>query len=122
MGPRSISQGQILGSVLLTTSTTSLLLTSAARGRKNLQLDPAQCSYLGPWSPGDLHTDFKETPGGQVLKNPPTNAEDEGSSLGWEDPLEKEMAPHSSVLAWKIPWTEELGRLQSMGSQRVRLD
>ena len=43
-------------------------------------------------------------------------------SLGWEDPLEKEMATHSSTLAWKIPWTEELGRLQSMGSQRVRHD
>ena len=42
--------------------------------------------------------------------------------LGWEDPLEKEMAPHSSTLAWKIPWTEEPGRLQSTGSQRVRYD
>ena len=41
-------------------------------------------------------------------------------SLGWEDPLEKEMAPYSSTLAWKIPWTAEPGRLQSMGSQRVR--
>ena len=40
-------------------------------------------------------------------------------SLGWEDPLDKEMATHSSILAWKIPWTEEPGRLQSMGSQRV---
>ena len=40
-------------------------------------------------------------------------------SLGWEDPLEKEMAIHSSVLAWEIPWTEENGRLQSMGWQRV---
>ena len=40
-------------------------------------------------------------------------------SLGWEDPLEKEMATHPSTLAWKIPWTEEPGRLQSMGSQRV---
>ena len=40
-------------------------------------------------------------------------------SLGQEDPLEKEMATHSSTLAWKIPWTEEPGRLQSMGSQRV---
>ena len=38
--------------------------------------------------------------------------------LGWEDPLEKEMATHSSILAWRIPWTEEPGRLQSMGSQR----
>ena len=43
-------------------------------------------------------------------------------SLGWEDALEKEMATHSSTLAWKIPWTEEPGRLQSMGSQRVGHD
>ena len=43
-------------------------------------------------------------------------------SLGWEDPLEKEMATHSSTLAWKMPWMEEPGRLQSMGSQRVRHD
>ena len=43
-------------------------------------------------------------------------------ALGWEDPLEKEMAIHSSTIAWKIPWTEELGRLQSMGSQRVGHD
>ena len=42
--------------------------------------------------------------------------------LGWEDPLEKEMATHSSILAWKILWMEEPGRLQSMGSQRVRHD
>ena len=42
--------------------------------------------------------------------------------LGWEDPLEKEMAAHSSILAWKIPWTAEPGRLPSMGSQRVRHD
>ena len=43
-------------------------------------------------------------------------------SLGWEDPLEKEMATHSSTLAWRIPWREEPGRLRSMGSQRVRHD
>ena len=43
-------------------------------------------------------------------------------SLGWEDPLEKEMATHSSNLAWKIPWTEEPNRLQSMGWQRVKHD
>jgi len=43
-------------------------------------------------------------------------------SLSWEDPLKKGMATHSSVLAWKIPWTEESDRLQSMGSQRVRND
>ena len=43
-------------------------------------------------------------------------------SLDWEDPLEKEMATHSSILAWKIPWTEQSGRLQFMGSQRVGHD
>ena len=43
-------------------------------------------------------------------------------SLGWEDPLEKEMATHSSTIAWKIPWMEEPGGLQSMGSQRVGRD
>ena len=43
-------------------------------------------------------------------------------SLGWEDPLEKEMATPSSILAWRTPWTEEPGGLQSMGSQRVRQD
>ena len=42
--------------------------------------------------------------------------------LGWEDPLEKEMATHSSILTWRIPWTEEPGELQSMGSQRVGHD
>ena len=50
------------------------------------------------------------------------NAETRVRSLSWEDPLEKEMATHSSTLAWKIPWTEEPGRLQSMGLQRVRHD
>ena len=43
-------------------------------------------------------------------------------SLGWEDPLEKEMATYSSTLAWKIPWVEEPGKLQSMGSQTIRRD
>ena len=50
------------------------------------------------------------------------SAGDSGSILGWEDPLEKEMAAHYSILAWKIPWEEEPGRLQSMGSQRVGCD
>ena len=45
--------------------------------------------------------------------------ETQAQSLGWEDPLEKEMATHSSILVWKIPWTEEPGWLQSMGSQRA---
>ena len=60
-----------------------------------------------------------------VVKNPLANARDVGDPvrfLGWEDPLEEEMATHSNILAWKILWTVELGRLQSMGSQRVRHD
>jgi len=61
-------------------------------------------------------------PGGSDGKASVYNAGDPGRSLGQEDPLEKEMAIHSSTIAWKIPWTEEPGRLQSMGSQRVRHD
>ena len=52
----------------------------------------------------------------------PTMQETQVQSLGWGDPLEKEMATHSSILAWKIPWMEEPGRLQSMGLQRVGHD
>ena len=58
----------------------------------------------------------------QTVKRLPTVQETRVRSLGQEDPLEKEMATHSSILAWKIPWTEECGRLQSMGSQRVGHD
>ena len=57
-----------------------------------------------------------------MVKHLPTVREARVQSLGREDPLEKEMATHSSILAWKIPWTEEPGRLQSTGSQRVRHD
>ena len=56
----------------------------------------------------------------QTVKHLSTMRETWVRSLGWEDPLEKEMAIHSRTIAWKIPWTEEPGRLQSMGSQRVR--
>ena len=55
----------------------------------------------------------------QTVKRLPTMQEIRVQSLGQEDLLEKEMATHSSILAWKIPWTEEPGRLQSMGSQKV---
>ena len=55
-----------------------------------------------------------------MVKHVPTMRETWVRSLGQEDPLEKEMATHSSILAWKIPWTEDPDRLQSMGSQRVR--
>ena len=57
-----------------------------------------------------------------MVKHLPTMWETQVQSLGREDALEKEMATHSSILAWKIPWTEESGRLDSMGSQRVGHD
>ena len=55
----------------------------------------------------------------QMVKNPPAIQETWVWSLGWQDPLEKAMATHSSILAWRIPWTEEPDRLQSKGLQRV---
>ena len=55
----------------------------------------------------------------QFLKNLPAIWETRVQSLDWEDPLEKEITTHSSIFAWRIPWTEEPGRLQSMGSQRL---
>ena len=58
----------------------------------------------------------------QMVMHLLTMRETQVQSLGWGDLLEKEMATYSSILAWKIPWTEEPGRLQSMGSQRVAHD
>ena len=58
----------------------------------------------------------------QTVKNPPAMQKTWVQSLGWEDPLAKGMAPHSSILAWEIPWTEEPCRLQSMGLHRVGRD
>ena len=58
----------------------------------------------------------------QTVKRLSAMQETQIQSLGWEDPLEKEMAAHCSILAWKIPWTEEPGRLLSMGLQRVGHD
>ena len=55
----------------------------------------------------------------EMVKNPPAMRETWAWSLGWEDPLEKGTATHSNILIWRIPWTEELSRQQSMGSQRV---
>ena len=58
----------------------------------------------------------------QTVKNPPAVQETQVRSLGWKDPLEKEMIIHSRILAWRIPWTEEPGRLQSVVSKRVSYD
>ena len=61
-------------------------------------------------------------PGGSDGKESACSVGDLGSFSGWEDPLEKGIATYSSILAWRIPWTEETGGIQSMGSQRVRHD
>ena len=58
----------------------------------------------------------------QAVKNLPVMQETWVQSMGWEDPLEEGMATHCSILAWRIPWSEEPGRLQSTGSQRVGRD
>ena len=67
--------------------------------------------------------DSEEAPGvAQLVKNLPAmqeTKETQDRSLGWEDPLEKGMTIHSSIIAWRIPWTEETGRLQSIESQRI---
>ena len=65
-----------------------------------------------------METEYRGFLNGSV-SNLPAMQETQVRSLGWEDPLEKEMATRSSILAWNIPWTEEPGRLQSMASQRV---
>ena len=84
----------------------------------------SHCSGNGAQRDG-LHRGYRGFPGGSEVKASAWNAGDPRMqetwvrSLGWEDPLEKEMATHSSTLAWRIPWREEPGRLQSMGSQRV---
>ena len=90
--------------------------------------DPS--SILGsrrfPWRRDRLSIPvFLVFPGGSVVKNPPAVQERQEMwvwSLGREDPLKKCMAAHSGILAWRIPWTEQSGRLQSIGSQRVRHD
>ena len=67
----------------------------------------------------DGHYVLKASLVAQMIKRQPAMWETWVQSLGWEDPLEKAMATHSRTLAWKIPWMEEPGTLQSMGSQRV---
>ena len=78
------------------------------------------CVQISPFSNG-----LGPSPTAQWVKNPPAKQETQEilvQFLGWDDFLEEEMATHSSTLAWRIPWTQELGRLQSMGSQRVGRD
>ena len=80
-----------------------------ALGKREIQ----KCITIQALFPG---TSF---PGDSVVKNPPANAGRRVQSLGREDPLEKGMTAHSSILAWEISWTEAAGGLQSMGPQRV---
>ena len=77
---------------------------------------------LRAWPRVKFMTNDFTSPVAHMVKNLPVMWETQFRSLGQEDPLEKEMATHSSTLAWNIPWTEEPGRLQSMGSQKVRHD
>ena len=77
-----------------------------------------QVSVQVPWSKESrVHLLKGGFPGDTVVKNLPAKKETWVRSLGWEDPLEKDMATHSSFLAWRIPWLEDLGGLQSMGLQ-----
>ena len=80
-----------------------------------MPLSSALCLFL----PNSLGWGF---PGGSVVKNLPAMWETGVRSLGQEDPLEEEMATHSRILAWRIPWTEQPGGLVSMESKRVRHD
>ena len=77
-------------------------------------------TWLSDWT--ELTLEMCSFLGGLVVKNLPAMQETPVWSLGWEDPLEKEKATHSSILAWEIPWTEEPDGLQSRGSQRVGHD
>ena len=97
---------------------------SVVKNSPAMQETPIQ--FLGwevPWRSDRLPTPvFLGFPRGSAGKESTCNAGDLVQSLGWEDPLEKGKATHSSILAWRIPWTEEPGGLQSMGSQRVGHD
>ena len=78
--------------------------------------------YICTTSSLSIHLNFRASLVAQVVKNMLEMQETRVQSLGWKDPLEKEIATHSSTFAWKIPWTEDPGGLQSMGLQRVRHD
>ena len=111
-----------------------LILQSAQETDKLSDTEPALCvttvnvltkeiTFFSPWPPnGKSQLIGKEPLVAQTVKNLPAVQENRVQSLGWKDPLEKGMAIHSSILARKIPWTEQPGGLQFLGSQRVRYD
>ena len=82
-----------------------------------LESSPALCNQKKAREAAKTQYNHIDFPGGSEVKRLPTMQETRVQSLGWEDPLEKEMTTHSSILAWKIPSTEEPGRLQSVESQ-----
>ena len=94
-----------------------MLCTPSAGGRGSI---PGQGTrpYMSQFK--SSHATTRASLVAQTVKNLPAMQETWVRSLGWEDPLEEGMATHSSILAWRIPWTEEPGGLQSTGSQRVR--
>ena len=94
------------------TESVSHSVTSDSLGPQGLQ--PAR--LLCPWDSPGKNTGVCSLVA-QTVKNPPAMQEMWVQSLGWEDPLEKGMATHSSILAWEIPWTAEAGRRESMGLQ-----
>ena len=94
-------------------------ITATLLGKADLQVALVVKSL--PANAGDLR-EVGASLVAQRLKHLPLMQETWVRSLGWEDPLEKEMVTHSSILTWRIPWTEKPGRLQSMGSQRVGHD
>ena len=87
-------------------------------------VDISTATLMPAWASSSpaFHRMYSASLVAHTVKRLPAMLETWVPSLDWEDPLEKEMATHSSILAWKIPWTEEPGRLQSMRSQRVRYD
>ena len=101
----------------------ALLLTKEILASASLVLElPAPPTHCSPWQLFVAPLLLCGASLVKLVKNPPAVQETQVQSLGGKDPLEKEMATHSSILAWKIPWTEQPGGLQSMKSQRVRHD
>ena len=100
------------------------LSLSSANSKYYYKVNPNSISIIWGWGAERKINEnglmfMMSFPDGSDGKNPSAVQEIRFPSLGWEDPLEKEMATHSSILAWRIPWTEEPGRLQSMRLQRV---
>ena len=122
LSPVSISSPQVWLDCLHPTCSQAVFIASA----------PTSLSFTHPHQAGSRVVDkrrtdtaltfFRASLVAQMVKRLPAIRETQVQSPGQEDALEKEMATHSSTVAWKIPWTEEPGRLQSMGSQRVRHD